>query len=258
MGDTTCDYPGCTLPISQRCNLCGRSMCVRHIQWIPAYTYGYIESTIMSAHYRCDICSAEQREQRYLSDQTTAEAKWVISFWLVVFGIAFPPFGVFLLIVYISRKWSQFSRQRRADAARSAAATLSTRPSPPESPPGPPLAPRSFGEAFQMRMFVRPSERQAWLARRRDLSASLPLNPLQRKLRLSLIWSLIGWIILVGPIIGIVYGFSALKEINQTGNSLPERKRAIFRIVLGFCVLAFVLVELVVGIVTAATQPTGS
>jgi hypothetical protein len=49
-----CDYPGCGNPISARCNLCGRAMCTRHIQWIG--TQGS-DGVYTSAHFRCDICA---------------------------------------------------------------------------------------------------------------------------------------------------------------------------------------------------------
>lgn len=42
-----CDYPGCSLTVSQRCGRCLRSFCVRHIR------------ALTNTRYRCDDCMAE-------------------------------------------------------------------------------------------------------------------------------------------------------------------------------------------------------
>src|SRR5262245_49192584 len=49
-----CDFPNCANPISARCNLCGRAMCVRHIEWIGIQG---TDDNYVPGHYCCDICS---------------------------------------------------------------------------------------------------------------------------------------------------------------------------------------------------------
>lgn len=84
-----CDYPGCGNPISARCNLCGRAMCTRHIQWIG--TQGS-NGVYTSAHYRCDICANyvalanQAKRKRAITILLIAVALGVASFILMQIG----------------------------------------------------------------------------------------------------------------------------------------------------------------------------
>lgn len=86
-----CDYPGCGNPINARCNLCGRAMCTRHIQWIG--TQGS-NGVYTSAHYRCDICAYrvalinQARRRRAITILLIAVALGVASFILMQIGSA--------------------------------------------------------------------------------------------------------------------------------------------------------------------------
>lgn len=49
-----CDFPGCGLPIVQKCVGCGLSYCVRHINWIPIYD---LEGYYAGGYYACAACA---------------------------------------------------------------------------------------------------------------------------------------------------------------------------------------------------------
>lgn len=74
-----CDFPGCGNPISARCHLCGRSMCIRHIQWIDLQG----GNDLYGSHYRCDVCS-QPKVQVLRSYNTKARMKHTA----VLLGIA--------------------------------------------------------------------------------------------------------------------------------------------------------------------------
>ena len=94
-----CDYPGCGNPISARCNLCGRSMCVRHIQYIG--THG-ADGFYISGHYECNFCAYQMLQQRRKWGQITA---WLALVAILSCGVGcvatalLPPFGVLLIFV---------------------------------------------------------------------------------------------------------------------------------------------------------------
>ena len=71
-----CDFPNCRNSIVNRCNLCGRAMCVRHIQWIGIQGS---DGFYLSSHYRCDICTVEVQLQ---TQRATQQAVLVLLFLL--------------------------------------------------------------------------------------------------------------------------------------------------------------------------------
>lgn len=89
-GGLTCDYPGCGLPITARCNLCGRSFCVRHVQWIG--TQG-AEGSYISGHYRCDLCSQQVAQKNAKPDQRAAAVGRV--------GLVLLGFGTLTMFVHL-------------------------------------------------------------------------------------------------------------------------------------------------------------
>ncbi len=89
-----CDFPNCRNPIANRCNLCGRAMCVRHIQWIG--TQGS-HGMYLSGHYRCDICTQQlQVRQRAEARKSFRMAKKLLLVGLIVsaLGLLTTPLGV--------------------------------------------------------------------------------------------------------------------------------------------------------------------
>lgn len=100
MAGYSCDLPGCDLPVSARCNLCGRSFCVRHIQWIGTYQPS-VNADYIAAHYACDECW--QREVAYNAEQARIVRNIM---WIVLFPITVP----ILIIIGIGKFLQNLSR----------------------------------------------------------------------------------------------------------------------------------------------------
>ena len=69
----------------------------------------------------------------------------------------------------------------------------------------------------------------------------------------ALVSSLLGWVCAIGPILGVIFGFVALSQIKKTGQS--GRGMALAGIIIGFVVIAIMVVYLVLVVVFAATHP---
>jgi hypothetical protein len=56
MADDQCDHPGCSLPITERCERCGQAFCVRHIERDVVGALG-------TFYLRCAPCVEEARRE---------------------------------------------------------------------------------------------------------------------------------------------------------------------------------------------------
>ena len=70
----------------------------------------------------------------------------------------------------------------------------------------------------------------------------------------SLVSSLLGWLCVIGPILGLIFGFIALGQIKKTGQG--GRGMALAGIIIGGVLVALSLVYLIIVIVVAATHGT--
>ena len=72
----------------------------------------------------------------------------------------------------------------------------------------------------------------------------------------SLVCSLLGWLCIIGGILGIIFGFLALGQIKQTGQG--GRGMAIARIIIGVIVTAIVIVVGILGAISGSMSHTNS
>lgn len=88
MSTAQCDYPGCTLPISLRCDSCRKSFCIRHS---TTETRG--EAPYRTVVTICDLCGEREAQQRRVvkeaGDRQANVGCWisVIALVLVIVGI---------------------------------------------------------------------------------------------------------------------------------------------------------------------------
>jgi hypothetical protein len=68
----------------------------------------------------------------------------------------------------------------------------------------------------------------------------------------SLVCSLLGWLCVIGPILGLVFGFVALNQIKQTGQG--GRGMALAGIIIGVLVLVLGIVLVFVGAIFGSTE----
>jgi fumarate reductase subunit D len=72
----------------------------------------------------------------------------------------------------------------------------------------------------------------------------------------SLVCSLLGWLCIIGPILGIIFGFLALGQIKQSGQG--GRGMAIAGIIIGAVVIVILIVLVTLGAVFGNTSNTKS
>lgn len=75
-GEMMCDYPGCSNPIRDRCTLCGRAMCIRHIRYVPVRDIGGIFPNLIPAHYKCQMCDEAPARARAEREAARAERQY--------------------------------------------------------------------------------------------------------------------------------------------------------------------------------------
>jgi hypothetical protein len=63
----------------------------------------------------------------------------------------------------------------------------------------------------------------------------------------SLILSAVGWIVCIGPILGIIFGFVALSQIRQSQGRQGGSGLAKAGIIVGFAVIALFIVLVLIG-----------
>ncbi len=155
---------------------------MRHVQWIGAYSRD--EFTIISGHYSCDSCTTQELRAREAQELATRQfnqgcLKVFLIALLIWVGILIPPVGIIALIVLRIRWLNQNSQKKRPAPSPSQARAAGLSPQ-------------------QTKVATRPwSQWAIW----------------------SFISSVAGWIIFIGPFLGIAFGYVGLNEMKRSGMS---------------------------------------
>lgn len=73
----------------------------------------------------------------------------------------------------------------------------------------------------------------------------------------SLILSAVGWVVCIGPILGVIFGFVALSQIRQSQGRQTGSGLAKAGIIVGFAVIALFIVLVVIGSINNNNSSNG-